>query len=58
MLGSLANRIYVFIYFGCAGLHRCMDFSLVAERGNYSLVAVHWLLTSVASRCGHGFSSC
>ena len=31
------------------GLHCCIDFSLVAEIRGYSLVAVHEVLTAVAS---------
>ena len=42
--------------FGCAGLHHCTGFPLVAERGGYSLVAVHGLPTVVAALVEHGLS--
>ena len=35
--------------FGCAGFYCCMGFSLVAESGGSSLVAVHGVLTVMAS---------
>ena len=43
------------------GLCCCMDFSLVAEIGGYSLIAGHKLLNAVASlmECGCvGFNNC
>lgn len=40
---------FFFFFLAFLHLHCCTDFSLVAERGNYSLVAVHWLLNSTAS---------
>ena len=36
------------------GLHRCMDFSLVAASGGYSLFAMLRLLTVMTSLVGHG----
>ena len=37
----------LFIY-GCAGSSCCVGFSLVAASRGYSVVVVHWLLTTVA----------
>ena len=45
--------ICLFIYFfAVLGLCCCMGFSLVAESGGYSPVAMHWLLTGGFSCCG------
>ena len=42
------NFIYLFV-FGCAGLHSCMDFSLVVASLGFSLGVVCGLLIAVAS---------
>ena len=46
------KKFYLFI-FGCAGLHCCVGFSLVAASRGYSLVAVRRLLIVVASLAVH-----
>ena len=43
----LNNCIYLFL--AALSLHCCASFSLVEERGGYSLAVVHGLLTAVAS---------
>ena len=37
------------MYFGCAGPHCCLGFSLVSRRCGHLLVAVHGLLIAVVS---------
>ena len=46
------NFVFLSLFWAVLGLHCCsvfMGFSLPAVSRGYSLVAVHWLLTAVAS---------
>ena len=42
-------KIYFYLVLGVLGLCCCSDFAVVAASGSYSLVALHELLTVVAS---------
>ena len=46
------NFINLFLVLTALGLHCCKGFSLVAETGSYSTVAVRGLLIAVASHGG------
>ena len=48
---SLFKKL-IYLLLAVLSLSCCMDFSLVAVSGGYSLTAMHRLLTAVASRCG------
>ena len=47
---SLFKKL-IYLLLAVLSLSCCMDFSLVAVSGGYSLTAVRRLLTAVASRC-------
>ena len=49
-------NVFIYSYFGCAGSTKSKGFSLVAASSGYSLVAMHRLLTAVASLAAEGDS--
>ena len=46
--------LFIYLFLAVLGLRRCAGFSLVAERGCYSVAMLHRLPIAVASLVEHG----